>query len=170
MFTPQVQQALLAGVAMGFADIRYSNGADNIFVDYIESLQASKLAMSQFAYAGWNTDGNKLGCVISNALLLSLFPQPASRVGNAFFTSLRVLEDKWYQANYRQELVAYVNSLYDMETVQDLSPDLAFYERFMWKLLESQYAQITQLWDLPFQLDGVYFPWNRTFEIGFYAH
>ncbi len=37
------------------ADNRYSNGADIVFVQYMDSLAASscRLNMSTFAYAGW---------------------------------------------------------------------------------------------------------------------
>jgi hypothetical protein len=109
-------------VVVGFADNRYSNGADVVLIRYMESQHssASHIPMSKyvppppcpsparspvlvgrgsqrqdlqldlarsvlprrvppprharFAYAGWNTDGNTLGTVISSSLLMALFP------------------------------------------------------------------------------------------------
>eukprot|EP01100_Stratorugosa_tubuloviscum_P013731 TRINITY_DN703_c0_g1_i3.p1 TRINITY_DN703_c0_g1~~TRINITY_DN703_c0_g1_i3.p1 ORF type:complete len:470 (-),score=162.84 TRINITY_DN703_c0_g1_i3:61-1419(-) len=52
---------LTTSKVLAFADVRFSNGADLIFVDYINSLRESnQIDMSYFAYAGWNTDGNTL--------------------------------------------------------------------------------------------------------------
>ncbi len=49
-----------------------------------------------------------VGTVISNSILLSLF---RSKLQNSMFVSLRILEDRWYQANVRQTLVNYVNTI-----------------------------------------------------------
>jgi hypothetical protein len=59
---------------LGFADNRYSNGADVGFVKYLLSkTQSCQRNISEWAYAGWNTDGNTLGTVISNSILTYLF-------------------------------------------------------------------------------------------------
>ncbi len=52
--------------------------------------------MDRFAYAGWNTDGNTLGTVIANSVLLSVYNQARE---NTFFNALRILEDNFYQVN-----------------------------------------------------------------------
>jgi len=59
---------------LGFADNRYSNGADIAFVKYIlDKTQSCQRNITEWAYAGWNTDGNTLGTVISNSILIYLF-------------------------------------------------------------------------------------------------
>ena len=59
---------------LGFADNRYSNGADVQFVRYIMSKTSScQRNISTWAYAGWNTDGNTLGTVIANSIIVYLF-------------------------------------------------------------------------------------------------
>ncbi len=59
---------------LGFADNRYSNGADIPFIKYIlDKTQACQRNITEWAYAGWNTDGNTLGTVISNSILIYLF-------------------------------------------------------------------------------------------------
>jgi len=136
--------------------------------------------MQGFAYAGWNTDGNTLGTVISNAVILHLFTRvapvnvTATAAGNVYFNSLRILEDKWYQANWRQSLSAYVDQLastadVDGEATDNLAPDLPFYQRFIYKLLDGSYQQVSADFSLSCSLTQAYYPWNRTFEIGLVA-
>jgi hypothetical protein len=73
LFTSWACNAVAAKRPIGFLDNRYSNGADVIFVQYLGSLVGKcSLAMESFAYAGWNTDGNTIGTVISNLVLLAL--------------------------------------------------------------------------------------------------
>lgn len=78
MFTPFA--CLSNGTVIGFADNRYSNGADVILIQYMLQLAATPacrgtgLRLDNVAYAGWNTDGNTLGTVIANSILLALFP------------------------------------------------------------------------------------------------
>lgn len=101
---------------IGFADNRYSNGADIVLGEYM-AVQAGNstcpLDMTRFAYAGWNTDGNTLGTVISNTLLLHMFSEGHQ---STFFNTLRILEDWHWQAGLRQELVAYVTQVQEGAT------------------------------------------------------
>lgn len=95
---------------LGFADVRYSNGGDLAFVDWLKSVKGGigGNGTFNFAYAGWNTDGNSLGTVISNALILHAAclaplggPLAACEVENAIFNSLRLVEDLHYQSIVR---------------------------------------------------------------------
>ena len=54
------------------------------------------------------------------------------------------------------------------ENMNDLTPDLKFYERFVFKYLSRNLEDFSGLVKLDpwLKLDSVYFPWNRTFEIG----
>lgn len=66
---------------LGFADNRYSNGADIPFIQYIlDQTQACSRNITEWAYAGWNTDGNTLGTVISNSILIYLFSDSQNEV------------------------------------------------------------------------------------------
>ena len=38
-----------------------------------------------------------------------------------------------------------------------------------WQVLESYTEKVATLYDVPWRLSGCYYPWNRTFEIGFDA-
>lgn len=56
---------------LGFVDNKYSNGADIAFVDYLlATTRQCNRSMWEWAYAGWNTNGNTLGTVIANVVIL----------------------------------------------------------------------------------------------------
>lgn len=55
--------------------------------------------------------GNTLGTVISNSILLSLFNKQEA---NTFFNALRILEDECYQAIIRQYLGDYIGLVIGM--------------------------------------------------------
>mmetsp|Transcript_26345 Transcript_26345/g.44472 ORF Transcript_26345/g.44472 Transcript_26345/m.44472 type:complete len:554 (-) Transcript_26345:389-2050(-) len=150
---------------VGFADNRYANGADLSFLQYMAN-RTAHTSFQQSAYAGWNTNGNTLGTVIANTVLLSIFGESRDQP-NAVFNSLRLLEDGDYQADVRQQLVAYVDQVTNTdETSSYLTPDLTFYERYIDKVLSSRYTEIASTYGLPWSFSSSYFPWNRTFEVG----
>jgi len=160
-----------SGQVVSFADVRYANGGDRSFVTYLLNGTAAAgpdacLAPGRFAYAGWNTDGNTLGTAISNGALLSLTRGSGASVeSNKKFTLLRLLEDEVYQSSVRQQLVTFVSEAGGSPL--DLAQDLHFYERFSQKLISfagESYASVLQT---PARLGKVFYPWNRTFEIGF---
>jgi hypothetical protein len=170
VFDSYIQKALSASLPIGFCDNRYSNGADILFVQYMQD-QMSSMSMKNLAYAGWNTDGNTIGTVVSNTVLLALFSANDASTGivraNQVFNSLRVLEDKDYQSIYRQTLSDYANALdSEEENSSCFTPDLEFYERYSFKLLNAKYNELVQAYNLDLKLASVYYPWNRTFEIG----
>jgi hypothetical protein len=56
---------------IGFVDNKYSNGADLPFVDYVlERTKTCNVSLSNWAYAGWNTNGNTVGTVVANTAIL----------------------------------------------------------------------------------------------------
>jgi len=170
---------------IGFADNRYSNGADIFFVEWIfDTKNTFSLTSDRFCYAGWNTDGNTLGTVISNIIILNLYGYNNSSNNdntgssidnngdilrnNGYFNSLRILEDNYYQAIFRQELSNYVDHVRG-DSTNTLNTDLEFYKRYTWKRLNSDYYNINSHYNNEniYALRETYFPWNRTFEIGF---
>jgi hypothetical protein len=87
IFTPFVcGSAAAQGSVVALVDNRYSNGADIVAVQYLAQLAARAdcaapaptsnargLGLDRLAFAGWNTDGNTLGCSISNLVVLAWF-------------------------------------------------------------------------------------------------
>lgn len=145
-----------------YADVRYSNGGDTCFSKWI----LNRTQFGTYAYAGWNTNGNTLGTCLSNGVLLKYYLKnqatSTSLKENRRFTLFRLTEDVHYQANLRQLLSAYLVFV-SLDPPDKLSNDLTFYERFTQKGFITYAATITN----EFSVNDVYYPWNRTFEIGF---
>eukprot|EP00944_MAST-04C_sp_MAST-4C-sp1_P000881 g881.t1 len=173
---------------LALADVRYSNGGDMSFVGWLENLigEADRpcLTPGLFAYAAWNTDGNTLGTVAANAILLSTLARVSYDssefndviVENKRFTLLRLLEDNYYQGiGVRNELINYIGKTDD--SINNLSTDIEFYERYSYKPLLTVSSRLASILDIKFlsrassnlevPLKSIYYPWNRTFEIGF---
>lgn len=55
------------------------------------------------------------------------------------------------------------------DSINDLSNDIKFYEGFVGNSMIAKEKLLKQTFNLDFSLTGVYFPWNRTFEIGLYG-
>ena len=164
-----------SGSIIAFADVRYSNGGDNAFVKYLlnkvntptslNELDAGDTFLSpgKFAYAGWNTDANTLGTTASNAVLLWAFQNPTALEESKRFTLLRFTEDVLYQSRARSSLISKVQA--NGGDINNLVPHLGAYEAFVFDQLNQK--SLAEILDLDFPvLQSVYFPWNRTFEIG----
>lgn len=143
---------------LAFADVRYSNGGDLDFANWIHNQQ---LKPGSFSYAGWNTCGNTLGTVIANSIILYVFNRYQE---NQHFTTIRFLEDVSYQASIRTELMKFIDKTSD--SIFDLSNDLDFYTKFVCKQMEYEYIKLKENYKFPYKLSKIYFPWKRTFEIG----
>ncbi len=149
-----------------YADVRYSNGGDICFSQWI----LNQTQLGTYAYAGWNTNGNTLGTCLSNGVLLKYYLHSNSNHKlinttireNRRFTLYRFIEDIQYQAHLRQLLSSYLTYV-SLDPSDKLNNDLNFYETYIQKGFISYSNKITN----EFNVKNVYYPWNRTFEIGF---
>ena len=142
-----------------YADVRYSNGGDRCFSEWIRN----RTSLGSYTYAGWNTNGNTLGTCLSNGVLIHYYQTSQSALKeNRRFTLYRFVEDVHYQAYLRQLLAAYL-TMVSHDPSDQLNNDLNFYETFVEKGFKVYANGITP----EFQVNNVYYPWNRTFEIGF---
>lgn len=150
----QTNQSILV-----YADVRYSNGGDICFSQWI----LNHTQLGNYAYAGWNTNGNTLGTCLSNGVLLKYYSNlTETKKENRRFTLYRFIEDVHYQALLRQYLSTYLTDV-SYDPWDKLNNDLNFYELFIEKGFISYNNQLTN----EFYVNNVYYPWNRTFEIGF---
>ena len=89
---------------------------------------------------------------------------------------MRLLEDNYYQGiGVRNELINYIGKTDD--SINNLSTDIEFYERYSYKPLLTVSSRLASILDIKFlsrassnlevPLKSIYYPWNRTFEIGF---
>ena len=131
-----------------------------------------------------------MGTVISNSIILFISKQfktlqreqtPNCEVcspclktdiicSNSYFNILRILEDGGWQATLRQIMISYINES-PGENINDLRSDMDFYKKFAYKSLNAQFNKLIESLSLPqqYSLTNIYYPWNRTFEIGLYG-
>lgn len=135
------------------ADVRFANGADNIF---IEKLFKKPLNFDTFyGYSGWNTSANTLGSLICAGIVRHF----AKNYNEESFKKLqmtRFLDDWAYQANVRQALKK--NKMSKLQSL--LRPDFRKLER----LMSPFEKRLKKLFGLKVQVKYK-FPWKRFFEI-----
>ena len=96
------------------------------------------------------------------ACALPIYSSTSTMKENRRFTLYRFIEDVQYQANLRQILSSYLINV-SLDPTDKLNNDLNFYEMFVEKGFISYTSKLTN----EFNVNNVYYPWNRTFEIGF---
>ena len=92
----ELEKFLNNGTRVSLADVTYSNGADNGFMnEFANRGNLEKLT----AYNGWNTADNTIGFAIAQGILA---PQ-ISAEDNALLMRLRLVDDWFYQSNARRD-------------------------------------------------------------------
>ncbi|WP_226704241.1 DUF4127 family protein [Microbulbifer elongatus] len=142
---------------LALLDLAYANGGDPELMAVLEQ-QAGAGISALRAYAGWNTASNSIGSLV--AQLCASLRTPASDEGKAHNQHLlvtRLLDDYLYQSRLRQSLRA-------TQKARDL-PD-----GDVTALNEVYFTSATEWLERQgfdaVQLHSVYFPWQRSFEIG----
>ena len=121
------------------ADVRFANGADNVFV---EKLFEKGFGENFLGYSAWNTSANTLGSLICAGKIKFLSEN------NEEFIKLQItrfLDDWAYQANIRQMLD---------------KPD----EKLCKELMKPYEEKIWQVFNIRYNPEYK-FPWNRLFEV-----
>lgn len=123
------------------ADVRYANGADNVF---IEKIFEKGFDDNFYGYSAWNTSANSLGSLIC-AAKVKYFAKNYNDTAFKKLQTVRFLDDWAYQANIRQQL-----SHPDEQLIkQKIKP----FENRVFERLGAEY-------DVDYK-----FPWNRLFEV-----
>jgi hypothetical protein len=174
-FVRALQAAQAAHLPVALADVAFVNGAD-LFLG--RQLIQTGLAPLLLAYAGWNTAGNTLGTVLAHAVLHLLMlrqgPAPERVAAHLAFLFRRYLDDYFYQAVERTQL------LYDDLPALGLAPSMERIpadklEQVEQRLKVRLSAAAGQLRDCFVQaglvkdvhISNIALPWQRLFEIGF---
>ena len=139
------------GRMIAIADLAYANGGDPcLFEVAFEFLDLDKI----ITFGGWNTTSNTLG---STAAQLQLTPMGKGKVSRAQKTLklIRFVDDVFYQGQYRQILRA------------DIQRNKIELEEATVKFRDAANEWIENHFSIAAYVENVYFPWGRSFEIGF---
>lgn len=129
------------------ADVRFANGADNVFVSKIFD---KGLNSDFYGYSAWNTSANTLGSLICAAVFkyYARNLNNGSNYDNRAFIDLQIVRflDDWaYQANVRQILQS--------PDINEVSEKMKPFEKKVFNLLDCK------------EHISYNFPWKRLFEI-----
>lgn len=134
------------------ADVRFANGADNIF---IEKLFKKPIDYDNFyGFSAWNTSANTLGSLIC-AGLVRYFAKNYDKEAFKKLQMIRFLDDWAYQANVRQAMKG------KAEKGKEPRPDF----RKLTKLMQPFEKRLQKVLRISPEVKYS-FPWKRFFEIG----
>ena len=154
-FVAQLDKLLQGDAPVSLADISYSNGGDNGFMDLLARTSDLRLLA---AYNGWNTADNAVGYAIAQGLLAQYMqPKEQQRL-----LRQRLIDDWYYQSNARRrvsdELEKHDREEMKYELLQAEQPVLDFVTSYCQRMAK-KYA-VTK--GSQFKLS---FPWSRLFEV-----
>lgn len=143
------------GVNISLADVAFSNGGDNGFMNEM-SLRGYTDKLS--AYNGWNTADNTIGFAISQGMLAPKIEKEKQLM----LMRERVLDDWYYQSNARRLITDELEKAKKTEfkyTLNDMMPTVRKQAFDIMNRLAANY-DITAGTKF-----DVVFPWNRLFEV-----
>jgi hypothetical protein len=174
-FMEAILAALASGRPVALADVAFVNASDIVLGDLLlRQPQVAALA----AYGGWNTAGNTLGMVLSQAMMRVLALRAGAtreqRAAHAEFLFLRFLDDDQYQGRERTRCMVEDLPAMDLApTMERLPEDKA--ARIEGRVGANLGRSAAELRDL-FARSGlvrdvlvshIHLPWRRLFEVGF---
>lgn len=150
----QLQQwlrKLPADKPLAIADLAYANGADPSLID----AAAVHIGLPNLVgYAGWNTASNSLGSLLAQLVLARA---DLGSAANQRMLSLRLLEDHLYQACLRQTLRDSIDEAALSPVELEAAASLLF--------IPASDAWL-QAQGLPWRVEQLWLPWQRSFEVG----
>lgn len=154
-FIAQLQQLLNENKKISLADISYSNGADNGFMETL----SKNVDLGRFsAYNGWNTADNAIGYAIAQGM----FAEHMSENYKHKLIRQRLIDDWYYQSNTRLAISKELSKSGREELKYDLGASQ--------KLILQNAADITKSMAKKYNFTKqtnftINFPWNRLFEV-----
>lgn len=154
-YISQLKQLLDNGNLVSLADVAYSNGADNGFMNELANAgQIEQLT----AYNGWNTADNTVGFAICQGVLA---PQMQKQDAKKLMQS-RIIDDWYYQANARRNAAAFLDSQNQTTAIYLLGP----YQKPVQDLAQDICRELAGRYTFTAKSNfDITFPWDRLFEI-----
>lgn len=154
-FIEDINDYLKAGYKISLADVSYSNGADNGFMNALA--QKGDLPLLS-AYNGWNTADNAIGFAVAQGIMAEATPADK----NAELLRQRLIDDWYYQSNARRS-ISNALAKYNRE---DLKYQLGKAEKPILERVTLECNTLAKKY--PFTAKSKFnlsFPWQRLFEI-----
>lgn len=151
----QLEGFLNSGKPVSLADVTYSNGADNGFMnEFAKRGNLEKLC----AYNGWNTADNTIGFAIAQGILA-----PKISAGKNYeLINIRLVDDWFYQSNARRSATEFLQQ----QNAEDARYALGKWQKQVLNLADGECFELAQKYaytgDFIFKIS---FPWDRIFEI-----
>ncbi|MEF2609893.1 MAG: DUF4127 family protein [Faecalicoccus sp.] len=157
-FVLNIKTYIDKGYKVSICDSAFSNGSD---LTLLKLLNSHSLLDKLYGYAGWNTNCNSLGTVLSMSAYGLDLREHKKLVKHLTY---RYIEDGIYQAIVRQEVIKEVLaknglSYYDFKGCQSMVEEEIL--KRCQKLYEN--FKISTLYN--FKIDSINMPWRRMFEI-----
>lgn len=114
-YADSIVRDIVSGKRVYLLDIVYANGGEGTLLKKI----ASQISLTDLhGYAAWNTAGNSLGTILSQAVLSGKENSDKNRM----FTLERILDDYFYQSVFRQYIVNVIKENgQDIWNIKDMS-------------------------------------------------
>lgn len=154
-FIADINDYLAADYKVSLADVSYSNGADNGFMNALAQTGAlSKLS----AYNGWNTADNAIGFAIAQGIMAEAIPAGA----NAELMRQRLIDDWYYQSNARKS----ISTALEKYNREDLKYQLGKAEKPVLEQVTLECKALAKKYSFTSRSKfDLSFPWQRLFEI-----
>lgn len=152
-FVQSIKDYIEEGKCVGVIDSAYANGGDLELIHYLDHYN---LLEELQGYAGWNTNCNTTGTVLSE-IQLGMIHAPN--------TVYRLIEDVFYQAKVRQQVIE--NDLPELGlSYYDFKDKEEVVEKRIGEALLKEYNTLNISHKYPIDSIEVSMPWHRMFEIG----
>ena len=154
-YITQLEGFLKNDYKVSLADVTYSNGADNGFMNELANRgNLEKLT----AYNGWNTADNTIGFAIAQGILA---PR-VSTEDNKRLMQMRLVDDWFYQSNARRSATDFLEGDGHKDAVYKLGSHAKEIRRMAQADCEALARKYPYTSDFKFKIA---FPWDRLFEI-----
>lgn len=143
------------GAKISLADISYSNGADNGFMNYLAN---SGRLPDLIAYNGWNTADNAIGFAIAQGNMCRFMNQQSKDM----LMKQRLIDDWYYQSNARR----WVSDALAKHNREEMKYELDIAEEPVLKKITADCYELAQKYSFTRNTKfEITFPWKRLFEV-----
>ncbi|WP_426350312.1 DUF4127 family protein [Alloiococcus sp. CFN-8] len=163
-FVMRIKSYIEGGHRVALCDSAFANGGDLELIDYLDRLDLiDKLS----AYAGWNTNCNTLGTVLSTSALCTpiINIEEINKYKLVENLIYRIVEDSFYQARVRGRITEEFLPKEGISYYAFAGKQMLVEEAIKEKLI-NEYNKLKMSSLYPVIIEKVSMPWRRMFEIG----